>query len=768
MGRGHLTEALLSSRVPLDRSLIRAYSSTGSDLVPHPQFFREFSQVCPHDILNMAQERDIQLGKYQLKTRLGKGGMGVVYLATDSRLKRDVAVKILPRSLASNPVAVKRFLREARVAASISHPSIVTIHDVDQINGQCFLVMELMTGGTAQDLLQRGPLDWKEATRIIADTCHGLAAIHEAGLIHRDIKPSNIMLAPQGVVKLADFGLAKLTDSATESKPLTVSNTILGTPQFMSPEQCQGDELDSRCDLYSLGATYFALLTGAAPFPDPQPLQCMFAHCSAPVPDPRKQRSEIPAECVAVIMKAMAKKRADRFESAREMLAALRACLNPGQSASTGGVTTTTGVPTLNPGDSMSFGVSSAEPWATTSPIVNPGQTTVIMKTEADVNARRRMILAIAAGSSALLIGLLFWSGVGRSNSGQTEARPSKLGMVGPGNSSWQPNKPIHSPVNQKLNLKFEAEFPVLTTQVSGVAFADDDKSFFSGSMEGTVQEWSVASRQPVRSFAGVNKGIRAIAARRNWLVAGGEAKTVWLWNVGSDQPRATLTNFEGEISSLAISPDGKKLAVGTYSELHLYRLNDTAPKLIKVLGKSTNSTVICYMVMSVAFSSDSQWIGATSWADKAVAAWNAETGALRDVKLQQMEEPDGLSFIPDEDRLVFATQHQGIFIWDLNRQTIERLAASQPGDRKPRTVRSLLAFPDSQTVAAVGQWGGLICLYNLHQKSDPVENSQATSASSYGLDISADGRLLLLSGGDQEHGKGFIQLWKVVREPSE
>ncbi|MDB5337585.1 MAG: serine/threonine protein kinase [Planctomycetaceae bacterium] len=717
----------------------------------------------------MAQERDIQLGKYQLKTRLGKGGMGVVYLATDSRLKRDVAVKILPRSLASNPVAVKRFLREARVAASISHPSVVTIHDVDQINGQCFLVMELMTGGTAQDLLQRGAIDWKEATRIIADTCHGLAAIHEAGLIHRDIKPSNIMLAPKGVVKLADFGLAKLTDSATDSKPLTVSNTILGTPQYMSPEQCQGDELDSRCDLYSLGATYFALLTGAAPFPDPQPLQCMFAHCSTPVPDPRKQRSEIPAPCVAVIMKAMAKKRADRFESAREMLAALRACLNPDQSVLTSAATATTGVPTLGPSDSMSFGVSSAEPWATTSPGVDPGQTTVVMKTGgADAIARRRMILAITGVCLALLMGLLLWSGVGRSNSGQADNGPSKQGNLGAGNTSLRPNRPIHKPDNQQLRLEFEADFPIEKSQISGVAFADDAQTFFSGSMDGTVQQWKIASRQPVRNYAGVKNGIRAIAAHQNWVVAGGEAKTVWLWNSGSEKPLATLSDFGGEISALAISPDGKRLAVGTYSEAKLYQLSDTGLQFIALLGKSTDSEVLCYMVMSVAFSSDSQWVAATSWDDKTVAVWNTETGALREVKRQQAAEPEGLAFIPHEDRLIFGTKSNGLYLWDLKLKSVQPFLTSQPADRKPRIVRSILATPDGQNIAAIGEWGGLISLYDLHQNSEPVESSQATRTSSLGMDVSADGTLLLLSGGDTDHGNGFIQLWKVVRERSE
>ena len=715
----------------------------------------------------MGQERDIQLGKYLLKSRLGKGGMGVVYLATDSRLKRDVAVKVLPRSMSSNPVAVKRFLREARVAASISHPSVVTIHDVDQINGHCFLVMELMTGGTVQDLLQHGPLDWPEATRIIGDACRGLAAIHEAGLIHRDIKPSNLMLAATGAVKLTDFGLVKSTDSTTDSKPLTLANSILGTPHFMSPEQCQGDELDARCDIYSLGATYFALLTGTAPFPDPQPLQSMFAHCSLPVPDPRNMRSGIPASSVAIIMKAMAKKRAERFASAVDMSAALQACLNADR--------TTPSLPTPASSrgdddwpDSAAFEMTSGEPGATTRPLIDPRQSTVVMQVRRPFSIdRQRAVLAGVASLCLFVIGIVVWSGMSnpkpaQPDSGSTTPPPKVPGRVSP---TGKPSPTVNQ-AGQRVRLEFQAEFPTADGLVSGVAFASDGKSFFAGSKNGAVRQWDVAARKSVRDFGGVTQEIKALATHQNWLVAGGDAKTVWLWRLDSTEPPKVLTGFKGEVSALAISPDGKRLAVGTYAEIHLYQLDDSRPQLITALGTATDSPVSCYMVMSVSFSSDSRWVAATTWNKKAVAIWDATTGVLRDFKQDLGDQLMAVAFIPHEDRLVFAPEKQGLFIWDVPQSQVLPLRASQFED--PREVRTIVVSPDGRSVVSVGEWGGLICLYDLQHDSPPVETSKPTGSSPIGLNLSADGTQLVVSGGDKDHDRtGFIHLWKVVREPS-
>jgi urea transport system substrate-binding protein len=267
-----------------------------------------------------------RLGKYLIIGTVGKGGMGIVYKARDALLKRFVAIKVLPGAVAAEPAALRRFLQEAQVAARLCHPNVVATHDVEERQGSYYIVMELVRGTNVQDLLcAKGAFPWPEATRIVADACRGLIAAHAAGLIHRDIKPANLIRAHDGVVKLADFGLAKVAGQA--SGFLTTAGDVLGTPQFMSPEQCHAEPLDERSDIYSLGATYYALLVGQPPFNAGQALQVMFAHCSNPVPDPREAFPDIPESCARLVRQAMAKKPAERFASAAAMLADLETIL---------------------------------------------------------------------------------------------------------------------------------------------------------------------------------------------------------------------------------------------------------------------------------------------------------------------------------------------------------------------------------------------------------------------------------------------------------
>jgi WD40 repeat protein len=264
---------------------------------------------------------------------LGRGGMGVVYEAEDPLLERRVALKLLAPALADCPAAAQRFVREARAAARLGHPNVVAVHEVGDHGGTPYLVMELVPGGSAQALLDaRGRLGWREATRLAADACRGLAAAHAAGLIHRDLKPSNLMLGRDGAVKLADFGLAKALDQATLS-PAT-DRQVLGTPHYMSPEQCRSEPLDARGDVYALGATYYALLTGAPPFTEGSALAVMFAQCARPLPDPRAACPDIPEPCAAVLSRAMAKEPSQRYPSAAALLADLEALLAGGAPAS--------------------------------------------------------------------------------------------------------------------------------------------------------------------------------------------------------------------------------------------------------------------------------------------------------------------------------------------------------------------------------------------------------------------------------------------------
>jgi serine/threonine protein kinase len=249
--------------------------------------------------------------------------MGQVYEAEDTLLKRTVALKVLSRELCGNPTMLERFLGEARAAAALNHPNVVPVYEVACVDGVYFIAMELVPGGSADAHLQRhGRFPWRNATELIARICRGLAAAHDAGMIHRDIKPANILLAEQP--KLADFGLSRRTAVATS---LTESGVVLGTPMFMSPEQCRGERADSRSDVYSLGATFYALLTGRPPFPGANAMEMMFAHCSAPIPDPRAVVPEVPEACAAIVKRALAKEPADRFANAKEMGRALKAML---------------------------------------------------------------------------------------------------------------------------------------------------------------------------------------------------------------------------------------------------------------------------------------------------------------------------------------------------------------------------------------------------------------------------------------------------------
>ena len=267
-----------------------------------------------------------RLGNHVVREVIGRGGMGTIYGAEDTQLGRPVAIKVLPGAATTGSRAVDRFLQEARAAARLRHPNVVTIHEIGRHEGHVYLVMEALPGGSMADACREGLLPWREATEAIAQACRGLEAAHRAGLIHRDVKPANLLRDEDGTVKVSDFGLAKLVDGL--GSHLTQTGKVLGTPAFMSPEQCQAEAVDLRTDIYALGATYYALLTGKAPFDDSTSgPKVMFAHCYGPVPDPRQLVAGVPAACAAIVRRAMAKAPADRYPDAAAMRAALESAL---------------------------------------------------------------------------------------------------------------------------------------------------------------------------------------------------------------------------------------------------------------------------------------------------------------------------------------------------------------------------------------------------------------------------------------------------------
>ena len=273
------------------------------------------------------------LDRYRIRSRLGAGGMGEVYLADDTRLKRSVAIKVLPPATANDEQARRRLLREARSASALNHPHVVTIHGIEQTDELHFIVMEYVEGETLRAALAGGrALETGRLLEIGAQVADALAAAHALSLIHRDIKPDNILLTARGHAKVLDFGLAKShapldsevsNDGDTFALELTGAGAVVGTAAYMSPEQTRGEALDARSDIFSLGVVLYEMATGRLPFTGPSLLSVLHAIATVEPPAPSSVRAGLPRELDAVILRALAKDPAARHASAAELSRAL-------------------------------------------------------------------------------------------------------------------------------------------------------------------------------------------------------------------------------------------------------------------------------------------------------------------------------------------------------------------------------------------------------------------------------------------------------------
>lgn len=260
-------------------------------------------------------------GHYEVKQRLGMGGMAVVYLAVQQPLGREVALKALRPTLAEDGEFIGRFQVEAKTLARLEHPNILPIYDFDTIDGVTFLTMPLARGGSLERMIRRGgPMEPVVAWRYMRDVGGALAYAHAAGIIHRDLKPANVLLDTEGRPLLADFGLAR---TSREPMHLTSAGSTVGTPGYMAPEQVLGHDVDQRADLYSYAVMLFEMLTGRRPFNGSTPMEIAIATVQAPIPSAAELNPELPDELDAVFAKSLAKLPSQRFQSMTELMAAL-------------------------------------------------------------------------------------------------------------------------------------------------------------------------------------------------------------------------------------------------------------------------------------------------------------------------------------------------------------------------------------------------------------------------------------------------------------
>ena len=273
------------------------------------------------------------IGHYQIINLLGKGGMGEVYLAVDTHLDRRVALKLLPGQFTSNGDRVLRFVQEAKAASALNHPNIITIHETGKESGTHFIATEFIEGQTLRHLIDSSTQSLGDVLDIVIQVASALSAAHEHGIVHRDAKPENIMIRPDGLVKVLDFGLAKLlsrreaSDKDVKSpRPeiKTAPGLILGTLQYMSPEQANGKPVDARTDIFTLGVVLYELIAGRAPFNGDNALEVTDSILAAePVPL-TQARGDVPLELQRIVGKALRKDKEQRYQSCREMLADLK------------------------------------------------------------------------------------------------------------------------------------------------------------------------------------------------------------------------------------------------------------------------------------------------------------------------------------------------------------------------------------------------------------------------------------------------------------
>src|SRR5215813_9787382 len=277
-----------------------------------------------------------KLGRYEIRSKIGAGGMGEVYLAHDTRLDRKVALKVLPAEVASNQERMRRFEQEAKAAAALNHPNIAHIYEIGESEAVNFIAMEYVEGATLREKIHRERTELRKLLRYLQQVAEGLAKAHAAGIVHRDLKPDNVMITRDGYAKILDFGLAKLTEqtkpsdvesqatTAVMQQPLSTPGVVIGTVGYMSPEQAQGRAVDHRSDIFSFGCILYEAATGQRAFESESTIDTLHKIVHAPVPLVKDANASAPADLTRIVRRCLAKDPDERYQSIKEAAIELR------------------------------------------------------------------------------------------------------------------------------------------------------------------------------------------------------------------------------------------------------------------------------------------------------------------------------------------------------------------------------------------------------------------------------------------------------------
>lgn len=643
----------------------------------------EEDERVPLDFLQAAESPEYlgRIGHFDILEVLGKGGMGVVLRAFDPCLQRQVAVKVLNPRLAHNELARKRFCREARAAAAVSHENVVTVLQVEreESNDLPFLVMQLVTGESLQERLDRvGPLPLLEILRIGAQTAAGLAAAHAQGLIHRDVKPANILLEQAtGRVKLTDFGLAR----ATEDVKLTQTGHVAGTPLYMAPEQARGEPVDHRADLFSLGSVLYALCTGRPPFGGSTPflvLKSLTEERPRPI---RDINPDIPQWLVDVVDRLHAKDPGERFQSAAEVADLLAGRLALLQYSSD---------------HQLPVQIQKPPPC----PPCTPCSRTRLLVLLAPLLLLSSVLLSEGMGLTRLFTALF------RGRDVEAETTPPRDVLHAGTGPIWSV---AFAPDGQTLALALDNgtvklwDLPgrgVRTTlnahkgAVWSLAFLPDGKTLATAGSDMSVRLWDLASGTERRGLphAGAVRAL-AISGDGQRLAAGCRDGAVVLWNLTGGEGRTLAHAHAGEVVAIAFSRDGSLVASAGGDET--IKLWDAASGRERLTLRGHRGGVY-----AVALSPDGRTLASGGW-DHTLRLWNTATGETLAVLPAHGADVWAMAFAPSGTLLASASEDRMVKLWDIPSAQERATYRGHTG-----TLYAVAFSPDGRTLASGGRDG--------------------------------------------------------------
>lgn len=560
------------------------------------------------------------LGHYRIEEQLGEGGMGVVYRATDTKLGRSVAIKVLPETVAGDEERFRRFEREARVLASLNHPNIAVLHGFESSGNTHFLVMELVEGQTLAQKLSSGPLELAPLLKIFGQVAEALEAAHEKGVAHRDLKPANLMITPEGRVKVLDFGLAKALGPVTtpgQAMTVTVESTrahqVMGTGPYMSPEQVRGETVGKGSDIWSYGCVLYEAITGRRAFGG----SSLFETAAAVLKD-EPQWDAVPPETPATIQKLLRRCLKKDLNERLKDIGDARIEIHD----------------VLMEHNSGAFRVArpATPPVA---PVVKPILPVAPTPVPGPAVPEQGMSNLAKGGIAVLIFVVVIAAGWWLQKSSQ----------------SATPAKDAAAPVVENLGP------PVHNDEVFGVAFSPDGKTVTSGSGDGTVKVWDVASGSLVQNYSAKASRVFSVAYSPNgsWLAAGTEANGVMLWQPATKAGRA-LEGHRGAVSAAVFSPTGALMATGG---------QDTTVKIWDTASWTEKATFSGHSdwIRAVAFSPDSKML-ASAGDDKTVKVWDLSTNQ----QMRSFAHPKGVASVifDRKGQWVASGTWQAVNIWDL------------------------------------------------------------------------------------------------------